>query len=199
MPGAAGGADNARDVQDKVLGGDAGAEIAFDAHFHGLPCAQQQRLRRKHVLDLARADAERERAQRAVRGGVAVAADQRGAGEGEALLGPDDVDDALLAAGRVEVAHAERGRVALERGELVAALGVGDRHAIPSASSRGVVGRLWSGTASVSSGWRTLRPFIRSDSNACGLVTSWTRWRSMKIRQVPSSRRSITCSSQIFS
>jgi 3-isopropylmalate/(R)-2-methylmalate dehydratase large subunit len=49
----------------------------------------------------------------------------------------------------------------------------------PSASTRAVVGRLWSGTASVSSGRRTRRPAARSPSNACGLVTSWTRWRSI--------------------
>ena len=43
----------------------------------------------------------------------------------------------------------------------------------------GVVGTLWSGTAMVWSGRRTLRPLIRKPSKACGLVTSWTRWRSM--------------------
>ena len=43
---------------------------------------------------------------------------------------------------------------------------------------RSVVGTLWSGTASVASGRRTLRPVSRRPSNACGLVTSCTRWRS---------------------
>ena len=42
-----------------------------------------------------------------------------------------------------------------------------------------VVGTLWSSVATVSSGRRTARPASRSTSNACGLVTSWTRWRSM--------------------
>jgi hypothetical protein len=41
------------------------------------------------------------------------------------------------------------------------------------------VGTLWSAVASVRSGRRTLRPASRRPSNACGLVTSWTRWRSM--------------------
>ena len=41
------------------------------------------------------------------------------------------------------------------------------------------VGMLWSTTASVFSGACTLRPDRRSPSNACGLVTSWTRCRSM--------------------
>ena len=47
---------------------------------------------------------------------------------------------------------------------------------IPSA--RPLVGTLWSGVARVRSGRRTLRPAIRKPSNAWGLVTSWTRWRS---------------------
>ena len=41
------------------------------------------------------------------------------------------------------------------------------------------VGTLWSAVASVRSGLRTLRPASRRPSNACGLVTSWTRCRSM--------------------
>ena len=41
------------------------------------------------------------------------------------------------------------------------------------------VGTLWSAVASVRSGRRTLRPCRRSDSKACGLVTSCTRCRSM--------------------
>ena len=44
---------------------------------------------------------------------------------------------------------------------------------------RSVVGTLWSGVATVSSGRRTLRPASRKPSNACGLVTSCTRCRSM--------------------
>ena len=44
---------------------------------------------------------------------------------------------------------------------------------------RSVVGMLWSTTASVRSGACTLRPAIRNPSKAWGLVTSWTRCRSM--------------------
>ena len=44
---------------------------------------------------------------------------------------------------------------------------------------RSEVGMLWSTTAMVASGRRTFRPAMRSPSNACGLVTSWVRWRSM--------------------
>ena len=42
-----------------------------------------------------------------------------------------------------------------------------------------VVGTLWSSVATVRSGLRTVRPARRSPSNACGLVTSCTRCRSM--------------------
>ena len=55
----------------------------------------QQALRREHVLDFGRADAERERRERAVRAGVRIAADDRHAGQRRALLRPDHVDDAL--------------------------------------------------------------------------------------------------------
>ena len=107
---AAGRADPADDCEDQVLGRDAEAEAAVDADFQRLRRPHQQRLRREHMLDLARADAEGERAERAMRGGMAVAADQGGAGQGEALLRPDDVDDALLGGERVDVGHAEFAR-----------------------------------------------------------------------------------------
>mmetsp|Transcript_1963 Transcript_1963/g.6482 ORF Transcript_1963/g.6482 Transcript_1963/m.6482 type:complete len:218 (+) Transcript_1963:416-1069(+) len=45
--------------------------------------------------------------------------------------------------------------------------------------SRFDVGTLWSTVASVQSGRRTGRPASRRPSKAWGLVTSWTRWRSM--------------------
>ena len=44
---------------------------------------------------------------------------------------------------------------------------------------RSLVWMLWSTTASVRDGDRTARPARRRPSKACGLVTSWTRWRSM--------------------
>ena len=75
-----------------------GLQRAVHLHLVGFRLALQQALRRQHVLHFAGADAERERAERAVRRGVAVAADDRHAGLREALLGSDDVDDALLVA-----------------------------------------------------------------------------------------------------
>ena len=44
---------------------------------------------------------------------------------------------------------------------------------------RSVVGIEWSAVATVWPGRRTPIPRARSPEKACGLVTSWTRWRSM--------------------
>ena len=49
------------------------------------------------------------------------------------------------------------------------------------------VGTLWSAVASVRSGRRTVRPASRSPSKACGLVTSWTRCRSIHSRPAATS------------
>jgi hypothetical protein len=79
------------------------------------------------MLDLAGADPEGERAERTMRRGVAVAADQRRAGQREAELGPDDMHDPLLHRGRVDIVDPELGRVATQRVELLRAFGIGDR------------------------------------------------------------------------
>ena len=71
-----------------------------DAHVLGL--VLDQRLGGEHVLDLGGADAVGERAEGAVGRGVAVAADDGRARQGEALLRPDDVDDALALVELVE-------------------------------------------------------------------------------------------------
>ena len=63
-----------------------------DAHVLGR--LLDQRLRGQHVLDLRGADAEGQRAEGAVRRGVAVAAHDGHARQGQALLGADHVDDA---------------------------------------------------------------------------------------------------------
>ena len=107
IAGAAGSADLADDGEDDVLGGDAGRQRAVDHGAHVLRFGLDQRLGRQHMLDLGSADAVGERAESAVRGGVAVAADERGARQREALLGPDDVDDALALVELVEIFDAE--------------------------------------------------------------------------------------------
>jgi hypothetical protein len=82
------------------------------------------------VLDLGGADAEGERAERAVRRGVAVAADDGHPRLGEPELRPDDVDDPLAAgAGGVD-RHAELGAVPRERVELRLRERIGRRAAV---------------------------------------------------------------------
>ena len=89
--------------QDQVLGGDPAAELAGVGDPHrGRPLLDQA-LGGEHVLDLGGADPERERAEGAVGGRVAVAADDRHPRLGDPELGADHVDDALaLGAQRVD-------------------------------------------------------------------------------------------------
>ena len=107
VAGAAGGADLADDGEDDVLGGDAGRQLAVDDRAHVLRLLLDQRLRGEHVLDFGGADAIGERAERAVRRRMAVAAHERRARQREALLRPDDVDDALALVELVEIFEAE--------------------------------------------------------------------------------------------
>ena len=130
---------------------DAVGQLAVEADPHRLRLALRQRLRREHVLDLGGADPERERAERAVRRGVRVAADDRHARLRQPELRADDVDDPLApAAGRVE-RDAELLAVPRERVELL--LATAGRSACRRRSAT-----LWSIVASVRSGRRTLRP-----------------------------------------
>ncbi len=94
---------------------------------HRLGPAGRQRLGGQHVLDLAGADAERERAEGAVGGGVGVAADDRDARLGQPELRADDVHDALLDVAQRVQPHAELGAVAAQRLQLGAGDRVGDR------------------------------------------------------------------------
>src|SRR3954452_24355779 len=128
------GAHLADRAEDQVLGGDAEAALALVADAHRLRLALGERLGGENVLDLAGADAERERPERAVGGGVGVAAHDRHAGLGDAELRPDHVDDALAVGPHRVHADAELLAVALERldldaAELVADAG-GDRRAV---------------------------------------------------------------------
>ena len=84
-----------------------GAEFSIDANFKCLRPLLPQALRRQHVLDFAGADSECERAECAVRRGVAVAAYDRHARLREPELRPDHVDDSLLARAEIEQLDAE--------------------------------------------------------------------------------------------
>ena len=102
-------------VSDHVLGIDAGGQPAGDADATHLQRLQGQALRREHVAHLRGADAECDRAERAVRGGVAVAAGDRHARLRQPELGTDHVHDALAVVIETGEANPEVAAVALER------------------------------------------------------------------------------------
>ena len=116
---AAAGADAAEDGEDDVLRGRPGGQLAVDGDRHRLRPVLRQRLGGEHVLDLARADAERQRAERAVGRRVAVAAHDRHARQRASLLGTDDVDDALPGVAHRVVGDAELGGVGPQRLDLL--------------------------------------------------------------------------------
>ena len=73
------------------------------------------------MLDFGRADAMGQRPEGAMGGGVAVAADDGRAGQGEALLGPDHMDDALALVALGKIFDAEISGVLRQRLDLDAA------------------------------------------------------------------------------
>ena len=112
VAGGAVGADLGDRAQDHVLGAAARPELARVVDAHRLRPPLRQRLGGQDVLDLARADPERERAEGAVRGGVRVAAHDRHPGLRQPELRPDHMDDAVAAVAERIQAHAELRTVA---------------------------------------------------------------------------------------
>ena len=112
-------AEAADDLEDDVLGVDPGRQPARHADAADLQRIHRQALRREHVADLRGPDPEGDRAERAVSGGVAVAARDGHPGLGEAELRPDHVHDALRAAAQVEQRNPRFPGVPLERREHV--------------------------------------------------------------------------------
>ena len=102
-------------------------QLADDVDGHHLRPGLRQRLGGEHVLDLAGADAERDRAERAVRRRVGVAAHDRHARLGEAELRADDVHDALVEVAHRVQADAELLALRAQRLDLRARDRVGDR------------------------------------------------------------------------
>ncbi len=100
--------------------------VAVDLDGHGRRPRLGQRLGGEDVLDLGRADPERERAEGAVGRGVAVAAHDGHARLGQAQLGPDDVDDALVGVAHRVAGDAELGAVGRQHLELPGRDRVGD-------------------------------------------------------------------------
>jgi hypothetical protein len=80
-------------VEHHVLRGNTGSELAVDLNAHVLRLALKNGLSGEDVLDLRRTDTEGEGTESTVGGGVGVTADDGGTGEGEALLGTDDLQE----------------------------------------------------------------------------------------------------------
>ena len=133
VPDAAGNADPPDRTEDHVLRGHTRRQLAREVDAHGARPLLLQALRGEHVLDLRGADAERERAERAVGGRVAVAADDRHPGLRHAELGADHVDDPLAPAPGREERDAELLAVPPQRLQL----GLRERVASPAPARSG--------------------------------------------------------------
>ena len=176
VAGGAVGAHLADRAEDQVLRRDAEAELARVGDPHRLRLALGEALRGEHVLDLAGADAEGERAEGAVGGGVRVAADDRHARLRDAQLRPDHVHDPLAGgADRVE-RDAELLAVALERLAPARARARRGSARRPACRRSARCGRRWPacGRAGGPAGRRAA-----GRRRPAALVTSCTRCRSM--------------------
>lgn len=81
-------------MEDNILGRDAVRQRPINLNAHVEGARLEDRLGREDVLDLGRSDSKGEGSESSVGRGVRVSADDRGAGEGEALFGADDLEKA---------------------------------------------------------------------------------------------------------
>ncbi len=134
---AAGGADVADDRQHDVFGGHARPELPVHPNQHGFGFFLDQALGRHHMLDLGSADAEGQRGQGAVGGGVRIAAHDGHAGQRRALLRADHMHDAAPTVADGKIPQIQRAGVGVQRLDLEAGDGIGDGG--ESGIGRGVV------------------------------------------------------------
>ena len=127
MPVAAGDADFSDQRENQVLGRNSFRPFAVEAHQRRLRFRLREALRRQHVLDLARADAESQSAERAVRRSMAVPAHDGQSGLRNAEFRPDNMHDALIAAVHVEESNARLFAIARQRFELPRSVRVENR------------------------------------------------------------------------
>jgi hypothetical protein len=99
----------------------------IDGDAHRLRPGLPEGLGRQHVHRFGGADAEGERAQRTVRRGVRIAADDHHAGLGDPGLGRNDVQNSLALVLHADHVDAEFGTLGLETQDQVAPALVGDR------------------------------------------------------------------------
>ena len=119
MAGPAVHPDLADNGEDDVLGRHAGRQSAPQVHGKCPGLALQQALGCEDVGDLGGSDAECQRAERPVRAGVGVPADNGLAGLGGAEFRADDVDDAALVAVHAAQLEAEFLAVAFHLQDLL--------------------------------------------------------------------------------
>ena len=126
MAGAAVDTNLADDVQDQVLGAHVRRQLAPDLDRHALRASLQQALRGQHMAHLAGSDTEGQRTESAVRGGVAVTADDGHARLGQSLFGCGHVHDTACRAVEVEQLDAMSLAVSAQRVDLMLRLGAGE-------------------------------------------------------------------------
>ena len=102
-------------------------EGALNPHLKRFWFRLTQRLGCQHMLHFAGADAKGQGPQRPVRGGVAVAADDRHARLRDPQFGADHVHDPLIGIPQVKQPHTKLTAVVAERVDLLAGDNVGDR------------------------------------------------------------------------
>src|SRR5207302_9766809 len=99
-------ADLSDDGENQVFCGDASGALSVEENVQRLRARLNETLRRENVLNFAGTNAERQSAECAVCGGVAVAANNRLSGLRDAQFRTDDVHDALILAVHVKKADA---------------------------------------------------------------------------------------------
>src|SRR6266481_1271541 len=115
---AAGDARFSDDGKNQVLCRDALGPLAMHENVQRLRARLHEALRCEDVLDFAGADAESQRSKRAVRGSVAVTANNRLPGLRDAQLRADNVHDALVLAVHVKQANARFAAIFFQSIEL---------------------------------------------------------------------------------
>ncbi len=116
------GNDGKRDV----LCGDTGRSVAVDGDPHGFRPPLPDGLGHQHMRDLGGADPECIGAERAVRRGVAVAADDQQARQAQSLFRSDHVHDALSRVVQSEQPDPVLRRILLDLPHHARDLGIGD-------------------------------------------------------------------------
>ncbi len=118
MADPAGRAEPADNREHHVLRAHTEREVALDGDGHGAGPALGEGLGGENVLNFRGPDAERQRPKGTMGRCVAVSADDRHAGLGETLLGPDHVHYPLVLVSHGVTRHAELRAIRVERLEL---------------------------------------------------------------------------------